>query len=266
MKRSLRLRAALLPVLLAACVAAGPALAAPAAPDSTTAAPVRHPPLLGLDDLGLAMFTGVSLVILGQADRHVSEHVSATQSSFAHDLGRFGEKFGNPVYSLPLLGVAWAAGRLGHRPGLSASALRITGGMATAAALGIGAKIVAGRWRPYESPDDPGRFEPFSSHSAFPSGHTTIAFSLAAGLDRETHAAWVPCIAYPAAAITAWSRVHDQKHWPTDVVAGAVLGVWASDRFDRIVRQHGARRTSLEFAPMTDPSTGALALGAALRF
>ena len=109
-------------------------------------------------------------------------------------------------------------------------------------------------------------FSPFSSHVSFPSGHTTIAFSLAAGLDRETRAAWVPCVVYPAAAITAWSRVYEQKHWPTDVAAGAVLGIWASGKFDRLVRQAHGDRVSIEFAPTVDPSTGALALGAFARF
>ena len=266
MNRASRPRAALLAMLLVANAVAGPALAASSSADSTAAAPIHHEPVFGLDDLGVVLFTGVSLAILGKGDVERSQNVSSNRSSTKDDLSPFGEHFGNPVYSLPLLGVAYLAGHLGHKPGLSASALRITGGMVTAAGLGVGAKFVFGRWRPYESPDDAGRFDPFSSHSSFPSGHTTVAFSLAAGLDRETHAAWVPCVVYPAAAITAWSRVYEQKHWPTDVVAGAVLGIWASGKFDRLLRQSHGDRVSLEFMPMADPSTGALALGASLKF
>ena len=254
--------------LLAVCLMAGlPVLAAAAPADSTAAAPAHHEPVFGLDDLGVFMFTGVSLAILGKTDMHVSEHVSANHTSFGDDLSRFGEHFGNPVYSLPLLGVAYLAGHFAHKPGLQASVLRISGGMATAGVLAAGAKFVVGRWRPYESPDDAGKFTPFSSHYSFPSGHTTIAFSLAAGLDRETHAMWVPCVVYPAAAITAWSRVYERKHWPTDVVAGAVLGIWSSGKFDRLLKQsQQGKRVSVEFAPTVDPSTGALALGASARF
>ncbi|MEP7028113.1 MAG: phosphatase PAP2 family protein [Candidatus Eisenbacteria bacterium] len=240
--------------------AAGPCPATPAPADSSQAGVS----LLGLDDLGLALFTGVGLAVLGHVDRDLSERWSATASG--DGLARFGERFGNPLYSLPLLGAAYVAGRVAHRPGLSASALRIGGGMVTAGVLAGGAKLVAGRWRPYESSSDAGRFSPFSSHSSFPSGHATIAFSLAAGLDRETRTAWVPLVAYPAAAITAWSRVHERKHWPTDVAAGALLGVWASGRFDRIVRTRGANRVSLRVSPVVDPATGSLDLGATLRF
>ena len=236
-------------------------IAAPAPPDS---AALR--PLFGLDDVALAMFTGVSLAMLGQADEHLSDHAAQAQSGTADDLARFGEHFGDPAYTVPLLAVAWGAGHVTHHPGVSASALRIAGGMATAAVLAGGAKYTFGRWRPYESPDDPSRFDPFSGHTSFPSGHTTLAFSLAAGLDRETRGPWVPAIAYSAATITAWSRVHDQDHWPTDVVAGAVLGVWASGKFDRVVRHEWNGRVALELAPAPDPSTGGLDLGATLRF
>lgn len=242
--------------------ASRPGAGAPAPGDSTAAA--KPAPLFGLRDLGLVMFTGAGLAILGHSDRHLSEQWSASHSG--DGLARSGEHFGNPIYSLPLLGAAYLAGRVAHRPGLSASALRITGGMASAAVLAGGAKFTAGRWRPYESPDNSARFDPFSSHSAFPSGHAVIAFSLAAGLDRETHGAWVPCVAYPAAVITAWSRVHDRKHWPTDVAAGAVLGVWASGKFDRIARRHWGDRVSVQISPVADPGTGALDLGATLRF
>ena len=253
-------------MLLVAWTVAGPALAATSPADSTAAAPIHHEPVFGLDDLGVVLFTGVSLAILGKGDVGRSHDVSSNRSGTKDDLSKFGEHFGNPVYSIPLLGVAYLAGHLGHKPGLSASALRITGGMVTAGVLAGGAKFVFGRWRPYESPDNAGQFDPFSSHESFPSGHSTIAFSLAAGLDRETHAVWVPCVVYPAAAITAWSRVYEQKHWPTDVAAGAVLGIWASGKFDRLLRQARDGRTSLELMPMADPSTGALGLTASLRF
>ena len=266
MNRASRPRAALLAMLLVASAVAGPALAAQSPADSTATTPIHHEPVFGLDDLGVVLFTGISLAILGKGDVERSQDVSSNRSGTKDDLSQFGEHFGNPVYSLPLLGVAYLAGHLGHTPGLSASALRISGGMATAVGLGVGAKFVFGRWRPYESPDDAGRFDPFSSHSSLPSGHTTVAFSLTAGLDRETKAVWVPCVVYPAAAITAWSRVYEQKHWPTDVVAGAVLGIWASGKFDRLVRQAHDGRTSLELMPMADPSTGALGLTASLKF
>jgi hypothetical protein len=45
-------------------------------------------------------------------------------------------------------------------------------------------------------------------------------------VDRETSGRWVPWGVYPAAALVGWSRVHDDQHWTSDVVAGAAVGGW----------------------------------------
>jgi membrane-associated phospholipid phosphatase len=60
-----------------------------------------------------------------------------------------------------------------------------------------------------------------------------MAISLAGALDAETESRWVPALMYPAAALTAWSRVRDGVHWPSDVVAGAAIGGWVSYRADQ---------------------------------
>ena len=64
---------------------------------------------------------------------------------------------------------------------------------------------------------------------AFPSGHTTAAFALAACLHR-----WWPggrMTWWAMAAIVAWSRVYLGLHYPSDCVAGALVGagiVWVA--------------------------------------
>ncbi len=58
--------------------------------------------------------------------------------------------------------------------------------------------------------------------SSFPSGHSLTVFCSAAILGHAYHAEWV---AYPLAAAVAYSRVYNQKHWPSDTVAGAGLGM-----------------------------------------
>lgn len=59
--------------------------------------------------------------------------------------------------------------------------------------------------------------------SSFPSGHTSsgFAFAIAAGLEA-------PALALPlvgTAAAVGWSRLQGGRHFPSDVLAGAVLGV-----------------------------------------
>jgi undecaprenyl-diphosphatase len=71
--------------------------------------------------------------------------------------------------------------------------------------------------------DESGRrwFASFGDTS-FPSGHTFSAFTTATILGDVYHAEW---LAYPVAALVAYSRVYNKNHWPADTVAGAGLGI-----------------------------------------
>jgi len=58
---------------------------------------------------------------------------------------------------------------------------------------------------------------------SFPSGHTSNAFTLATVLER--HYGWKAGVpAYAVAATMGYSRIVRDKHWLSDVVAGATLG------------------------------------------
>lgn len=60
---------------------------------------------------------------------------------------------------------------------------------------------------------------------SFPSGHAASAFAFATGVARVWPVLGVPLAA--AAATVAYSRVHTGVHFPSDVIAGAGLGVAA---------------------------------------
>ena len=66
-------------------------------------------------------------------------------------------------------------------------------------------------------------FHPFEGRS-FPSGHATQAFAVASVIATSYDPLWVKLTAYGAASVTAYIRVARGLHFPTDVVAGAVIG------------------------------------------
>jgi membrane-associated phospholipid phosphatase len=90
-------------------------------------------------------------------------------------------------------------------------------------------KHLTHRHRPYQDdPANPRLWEgPFTGwdYTAFPSGHTSTAFALASLISSVYRdKIWVGIVSYTLATGVAWSRVYENKHWPSDVLIGAALG------------------------------------------
>ena len=66
-----------------------------------------------------------------------------------------------------------------------------------------------------------------SSRNSFPSGHTATAFMLAAMLHEEYgwRSPWFSFGGYAVASFTGVSRILNNRHWTSDIVAGAVIGM-----------------------------------------
>ena len=243
-------RAATLPAALLLLTLAGPALAAPGTEADSLRTLPHHESFVARHDVALAFAATAGVLLVSVADRNISNEAPESNSSFARSFAHGAEHGGNPLTIAPLLGAAWLAGKVTDHPGVSASSLRIAGGIAASAAVSGGIKYVAGRSRPNETPGDADEFRAFSGHTAFPSGHTTVAFSLASGIDHETSARWVPFVVYPLAGIVGWSRLRDNRHWASDVLAGALVGTWTTHKFQVMVNGHGQpARLSLDVAP-----------------
>lgn len=60
--------------------------------------------------------------------------------------------------------------------------------------------------------------------NSFPSGHTSAAFAFALGSLRELPKRWMKAAAVVLAALMALSRLYVGVHYPSDVLAGFVVG------------------------------------------
>lgn len=83
------------------------------------------------------------------------------------------------------------------------------------------------RYRP-NTGASPATFDGFfgpNENRSFPSAHTSNAFCIAtifASVYKDSR--YIPVVAYSAAALVGISRIHDNAHWTSDVLAGAMVG------------------------------------------
>jgi hypothetical protein len=172
---------------------------------------------------GAAVVGGVA--VASRLDHSVQVWTQARRSATTDQVAAVARHMGQPeVFAAVPLGMI-GAGLLADGPALREAGERVTASVAVAGVLVTGLKLVVGRLRPSQS-TDPYRFKPFSGSDAFPSGHATMAFALATALGDEIGG---PGIAraglFAAATATAWSRLNDNRHWLSDVLGGAALGI-----------------------------------------
>lgn len=208
------------PVLLAlAWCSAAPAAANPASRFASPSAWVRSYPAhvartlrpLGDWKRDAAIGAGVSLVVWASAqadsalERQVREH-----GPLGHGLDTFGSD------GLPWILMAGYLGPVLASDGSWTARLSDTEAFVEAQAA-EGLLIQA-----LKSSID--RRRPTGNHYAFPSGHAGFAFASAGLIDgRYGHAAGA--VAVTAASFVAITRVSSRRHWVSDTVAGAAIGM-----------------------------------------
>lgn len=93
----------------------------------------------------------------------------------------------------------------------------------TSAILANGIKVIVRRDRPFVTYPEIEKLASGGSYS-FPSGHSSEAFSIATSLSISFPKWYVVAPAYLWAGLVGYSRMDLGVHYPTDVLAGAVLG------------------------------------------
>jgi membrane-associated phospholipid phosphatase len=193
-----------------------------------------------------AVLGGTGLLLAD--DRHVLHDVREHPTSGAADVADVFRPVGDiKVYTALTLGTL-GVGLLAKDAGITRTGAQLAASGALAAASFGLLKVVTGRSRP-----DVGQgaydFHPFAGGGSFPSGHSAMAFALATTLGDASHSTWVTAGLYVIATGTAWSRVYDERHWPSDVFLGAALGVTSAKLVNGRWRLFGLRSPGFLVSP-----------------
>jgi len=128
----------------------------------------------------------------------------------------------------------YAVGRLGDQPRVSHLGMDLVRALVVNEVLTQTLKYATHRERPDRS-----------DHRSFPSGHASATFAVATALER--HLGWKGAApVYLLASYVASSRLHDNRHYLSDVVFGATVGIIAG----RTVTRHGSSGYTTDVVPV----------------
>lgn len=219
----------------------------------------QHSPLLtGKDALLFAAFTlGTGLV--APIDRHFADRLQnpvAQENRFLRTSATGFRLLADPGSFLTGAGL-YLIGRADGQVRVQALGLHSVEAILIADVLGGGIKYVAGRQRPYVDVKSPYNFQlgrglSGDKYRSFPSGHTITAFAFASTVSRETqfwwpHTRWlVGTVFYGGATLVGVSRMYNNMHWASDVMAGAAIGTLVGLKVVKYTHSHPGNKIDSE--------------------
>lgn len=180
---------------------------------------VKHIP--AKENVWWAIGGGGLALAVHPADTHVTPYL--VDASWTHNTFAFGAVLGQTSTLLAASVGTYAVSRGMHSPKAAHVGMDMIQALAMSNLITQTLKYTTARQRPDGS-----------GATSFPSGHAADTFAVATALER--HAGWKGALpAYLFASYVAASRLHDNRHYLSDVVFGSAVGIIAG----RTVTRHG---------------------------
>jgi len=182
-------------------------------------------------------------------DQKIHDWSQDRRTPATEDWARFGSNLGNGLFLGGLIASLYVGGEIFGERGLRKTALLSLESWLTAGAFVIGAKAIVGRARPYTGMGSH-HFKPFSFSSDYyslPSGHAASAFAVATVIADQTDFVLVDVLAYSLSALAAASRIHESKHWASDVFMGAAIGYFIGKKICSMHRKQDKNNVQMGF-------------------
>ncbi len=152
--------------------------------------------------------------ILRQINEHRNTHLDGTFATITNSV--------SPIsIAAPIL--IFGTGMIEKDQELKQKGLMIGASFIVTTVIATTLKHTINRARPFETYPDIQKLAA-SGSSSFPSGHTSDAFSTATSLSLAFPKWYVIAPSYTYATLVGYSRMHLGVHYPSDVLAGAIIG------------------------------------------
>ncbi len=202
--------------------------------------------------IGFAAIAGATALIYTQDDE-IRDFFQGNRTETKDKLTKYVFDPLGTWYLIPIFGSLYLYGLAAKNPEAETAALVTGKAIIISGAYAVVIKQIFQRKRPYNAnPPDPGYWGgPFNGfqYSSFPSGHTTLAFSAAAAISTfYKDKLWIGITSYSLATMVGISRIYDDEHWASDVVAGAVLGY----AIGKLVVNKQTKQSHFSFSPYSN--------------
>ena len=203
--------------------------------------PILSSPMhLGNSNYKDVMLYSGGAYLIYRNDNHIRNWFQQKRTTGSNTIARFGN-------ALPIAGVVYMGGTyfLGNEKKRHNAIIGLeSAGSALVATEAL--KMMVHRHRPSSE----------TERDSFPSSHTAVAFSLATVISHEygDHKFVTP-LAYGMATVTGLSRLNDNRHWASDVLAGGVIGYYAAKT---VIKLNANPKSQLKVQPYVDADKVAL--------
>jgi len=205
----------------------------------------RFPQNLGANFLAMFSTKNIAPLLIGSAstgvisiwDEDIQEHFSVHDGSSS--FGKFGSALGSLYVVAPVVGGLLIAGNRSKNDRFHSFTYSLAQATVLDEGLTYGMKLAISRTRPDASND-----------RSFPSSHASTSFMIATVTQR--YYGWkAGLVGYGVASAISIARVRGNKHWASDVAAGATLGYLVGSSVSRRTRI-SIRGTEFSITPTVD--------------
>ncbi|MBI5198020.1 MAG: phosphatase PAP2 family protein [Nitrospirae bacterium] len=187
-------------------------------------------------DLLLYLPVGLGLgYLIADGDRKIYRELHDHRDDQIEQASDFLTRSGDGKTLLGVVALSYGAGYFSDNAKLQETTILGVESLVISGLMTEGLKHMTGRQRPiYAGGEDRWNGPRYFFRAdedyfdSFPSGHATAAFALATSFALQYPDGWVPYAAYTWAAGVAASRVYNEVHWTSDILAGSAIGYFTA--------------------------------------
>ena len=174
--------------------------------------------------IGFGVIT--STLIIHQFDSEIKNIFQKNKNDFSNKTSNYFQMIGNGKYCFPAMGALYGLGLITRNRKVQYTGLQAFKALVLSAGVTGSIKYLAQRERPFQT-DNTNNFHFIWNsllYNSLPSGHTSDAFAMASVIGYNVKNKYWQIPIYAIATGVGLSRIHDNKHWASDVVLGAAIG------------------------------------------